>query len=214
MNKMKKSYYFVIGLLFLFLTGCGSNAELEQLKKENSQLKEQMSIQNSSPTETAQEDTDTPIMTEAPSPEPSTPPTPEPTVKKLTKREKYEKYAKQIKVSVYDKKVLPKDYDIGRYSEFIELDYKVVNKSKKSIKGIKGTLNVYDQFEELIMSIGWDISDGTIGAGKTKKITNYGIDYNQFLDSHNQVYNLRYKDMIFKYEMEQVNFSDGYKLKL
>lgn len=63
------------------------------------------------------------------------------------------------------------------------------------------------------MSVDWDISDGTIGAGKTKRVTSYGIEYNQFMDDHNKIYNLKYKDMIFKYEMDQVSFKDGYKLK-
>lgn len=198
---------FAIALFSLFITGCGNNAEMEKLKKENDQLKEQLDLESPAQTEILQENTSTsvPVSTEAP--------TPSPTIKKLTKREKYEQYAKQIKVKVYNKKVLPKNYDIGRYLEFIEFDYKVINKSKKSIKGIKGTMNIYDQFDELIMCMDWDISDGTIGANKIKKVTGYGIEYNQFMDEHNKIYNLKYKDMIFKYEIEQVNFSDGYKLK-
>lgn len=148
-------------------------------------------------------------------PDASTPePTPEPTKKKLTKKEKYQNYAKKIKVKVYDKKVLPIDYDAGRFSEFIELDYKVVNKSPKAVKGIKGILHVYDQFDEKIISIKWNVSEGEIGSVKTKKVTNYGLDYNQFMDSHQQVHSLEFEDMIFKYEMQQVNFKDGYKLKL
>lgn len=140
--------------------------------------------------------------------------TPAPKKKKLTKKEKYKRYAKKIKVKVYDKKNLPIDFNVGRYAEFIELDYKVINKSPKAIKGIKGTLKIYDQFDDHIMSINWDVSVGIIGAGKTKKVTNYGLDYNQFMDSHRKVNDLNYEDMIFKFEMEQVNFSDGYKLKL
>lgn len=139
--------------------------------------------------------------------------TPEPTKKKLTKKEKYQNYAKKIKVKVYDKKVLPIDYDARRFSEFIEFDYKVINKSPKAVKGIKGILNVYDQFDDKIISINWDVSEGKIGAGKTKKITNYGLDYNQFLDTHNKIHSLDFEDMIFKYEMQQVNFANGYKLK-
>ena len=141
-------------------------------------------------------------------------PTPAPTKKKLTKKEKYQNYAKKIKVKVYDKKVLPIDYDARRFLEFIELDYKVVNKSPKAVKGIKGVLHIYDQFDEKIMSIKWNVSEGTIGSGKTKKVTNYGLDYNQFMDSHQKVHSLEFEDMIFKYEMQQVNFTDGYKLKL
>lgn len=136
-----------------------------------------------------------------------------PKSKKETKKEKYKGYANQIEIKVYDKKNLPVDYNAGRFLEFIELDYKIVNKSPKSINGIKGTLKVYDQFDDLIMSINWNAS-AKVKSGKTKKITNRGIDYNQFMDSHQKLYDLKYKDLIFKYEAEQINFSDGYKLKL
>ena len=75
-----------------------------------------------------------------------------PKKKKLTKREKYARYAKNIKLKVYNKKNLPADYNAGRFSDFIEIDYKIINKSPKSIKGIKGILRVYDQFDEQIIN--------------------------------------------------------------
>lgn len=140
--------------------------------------------------------------------------TPVPTKKKLTKKEKYERYAKKVKVKVYDKKNLPIDFNAGRYSPFIEFDYKVINKSPKAVKGIKGILHIYDQFDDKILSLNWDVSVGVIKSGKTKKVTKYGLDYNQFIDTHNKIYNLEYEDIIFKYEIQQINFSDGYKLKL
>ena len=144
---------------------------------------------------------------------PSATQTPAPVKKKNTKKEKYKGYADKIKVKVYNKKNLPVDYNAGRYSEFIELDYKVVNKSPKAIKGIKGTLKVYDQFEDLIVSIEWNISDN-VNSKETKKFTQQGIDYNQFLETHQKLHNEKYKNLIFKYETKQINFSDGYKLKL
>ena len=135
-----------------------------------------------------------------------------PKKKKLSKHEKYARYAKKIKLKVYNKKNLPIDYDAGRFTEFIELDYKIVNKSSKSIKGIKGILSVYDQFDELIINLNWDVSE-KVGAGKTKKITRHGLDYNQFMDEHRKLHELKLKDLTFKFEAEQINFTDGYKLK-
>ena len=186
----------------ILFTACGT-----EQKQNDSNISQATNQVNATPETTVllPSETETPTQPEN---------TPEPTKKKLTKKEKYESYAKKIKLKVYNKKVLPVDYNANRFSDFIELDYKVVNKSSKAIKGIKGTLHIYDQFDEPIMSLQWDVSDGIIGAGKTKKVTNYGIDYNQFLDDHNKVHSLAYEDMIFKYEMEQINFSDGYKLKL
>ncbi len=143
---------------------------------------------------------------------PSATQTPAPAKKKTTKKEKYKGYADKIKVKVYNKKNLPVDYNVGRFSEFIELDYKVVNNSPKAIKGIKGTLKVYDQFEDLIISINWNISDN-VKSKETKNFTQQGIDYNQFLETHQKLYNEKYKNLIFKYEAKQINFLDGYKLK-
>lgn len=43
---------------------------------------------------------------------------------------------------------------------------------------------------------------------------NSRINYNQFIDSHKKLHSLKYKDLTFRYEAKQINFSDGYKLKL
>lgn len=207
---MKKSIKLCCVLVMsgIVVMGCGNqDAELEKLKKENTQLKEQMASGEAAKNADVSAVPETvPVPTEEV-------PAPAPTVKKLTKKERYKQYAEKIKVKVYNKKVLPTNLDIGRYSDFIEIDYKVVNKSPKAIKGIKGTLGIYDQFNEWIMDINWDVSDGKISAGKTRKITSYGIEYNQFMDEHNKLHRLKFEDLIFKYKMEQVNFADGYKLK-
>lgn len=192
---MKKIIPLLTIAILVLSTGCSSSTPQNNNNSSNLQ---DTSKKDTTPKETEPEKSD---------------PTPAPTKKKLTKKEKYQNYAKKIKIKVYDKKILPTDFDARRFSDFIELDYKVINKSPKAIKGIKGVLYVYDQFDEEIISINWDVSVGTIGSGKTKKITNYGLDYNQFLDSHNKIYNLEFEDMIFKYEMQQINFADGYKLK-
>lgn len=118
----------------------------------------------------------------------------------------------KISIEIYGKKNLPKNYDAGRYSDFIELDYKVHNGTSKTIKGIKGVLIVKDQFDEEFMQIQWDISEGKIPSGETKKITDCGIEYNQFNDSHQKLYSLALEDLIFEYNIEQVNFSDGTKI--
>ena len=47
-----------------------------------------------------------------------------------------------------------------------------------------------------------------------KKIYWLWTGYNQFRDDHNQLYTTKFDDMIFKYEIERVNFTDGYKLEL
>ena len=132
----------------------------------------------------------------------------------LSPAERKRKILKKIKVTVYDKKIRPKNYDAGRYSDFIELDYKVENNTKYDIKGIKGILHIKDQFDEKIMDIQCDISIGVIVSGGSKSNTNTGLDYNEFRQAHNKLYSLDYSDLIFEYEIEQVNFTNGKKIKV
>ena len=99
-----------------------------------------------------------------------------------------------------------------RYSEFIELDYKVINNTNRSIKGIKGNLNVYDQFNDLIITIDWDVSEGIIKPHQTIQLNRWGLDYNQFIQEHQKLYATNYEDLIFEYEIEQINFANGDKL--
>lgn len=206
--KHVKKICCLLAVVGMILVGCGtSDKEIEKLIQENAQLKRQMespgTAENTAPPLTTSEPTVIPTE-EAPLPEPPVKP---------TKKERYQQYAKKIKVVVTDKKVLPENWDIERYEDFIEIDYKVVNNSPMAIKGINGTMKVYDQFEERIVNINWDISDGIINAGETKKVTNYGVEYDQFDDSHKKLHRLKFEDLIFKYEAKQINFANGYKLK-
>lgn len=188
--------------LFCMMIGCGKSGEI--IKQENIEIEKHIN----------ENETILPRVTEEGSISPDTEITPNSNKKKLTKKEKYQEYANQVKIQFYDKKILPEDYDLDRYEDFVELDYKVMNNSPVAIKGIKGVLKIYDQFDVYIMSINWDISVGTIDAKTTKKITNYGFEYDEFDSKDEKVYNLAFEDMIFKYEMEQINFANGYKLRL
>ncbi len=218
---MKKIALLMVCVTLLStITACNNNTELKQLRQENEKLKEQLeeltkgdegSRDPSSESENSLRPKSTMTASPAPTLTSTKEPTPEPTKKE---QEKEQEMLKKIEVKVYDKKVLPIDYESGRYSEFIELDFKVKNGTTKTIKGIQGTMEICDQFDETIMNMNWDISEGKIKPGATKKITGWGIDYNQFMNSHQKVYRTAYEDLIFKYHIKQVIYSDGTKVKL
>ena len=48
-----------------------------------------------------------------------------------------DKISASVVVAVIDKKVLPKNYDVGRYSEMLTLKYAIENKSAKTIRQLK-----------------------------------------------------------------------------
>jgi recombinational DNA repair protein RecT len=99
-----------------------------------------------------------------------------------------------------------------KYDEFIELVYRVDNNTDKDIKGIEGVMHVKDMFGKTVMDIGWDILE-SISANKSKTFKGMGIDYNQFMDTHNKLYSTSYDSLIFEYEFKTVIFTDGTTLK-
>lgn len=209
-----------IGSFLLFVKRDDSSeelkAEINQLKEENENLRSQMSsiqttVENQNDTVSSNTDEFEATVEESPSVEPSEAPTPVPT---LSPRQKELELIKKIRVKFYDKKVLPVDYDVDRYSPFIELDFKVKNGTNRDIKGIKGTLYITDQFDEDVMSIDWSISIGTIKKGNTVKCTKYGIDYNQFMEDHQRLYDLSFSDLKFEYSIDQVNYTNGKSFKV
>lgn len=91
-----------------------------------------------------------------------------------------ERFATIVTIAVIDKVVLPKNYDVGRYSELLLLRYALENKSDKAIRQIKGTVIFSDATGDLVGDLPVDI-DMKIPAGKTVKTdTGRGWKTNQF----------------------------------
>lgn len=118
---------------------------------------------------------------------------------------------KQTKVSVkvLGKENLPTNYDVGRYSPFIEFKFSVTNNTSKSIRGVQGTLDIQDLFGETIMRSSLDFTGQTIAAGGTATYSDLGIDVNEFMDEHVKLYNEEYKDLKFDYEVTAIVYDDG-----
>ena len=105
--------------------------------------------------------------------------------------------------------VLGKNIQKGDYSEFILFPYRVTNNSEKNIKGIEGIMHIYDMFGKSIMDIQWDITNGVIEAHNSMTVNDSGLEYNQFMDTHQKVYATAFEDLVFKYEFITVMFTDG-----
>ena len=63
-----------------------------------------------------------------------------------------EKISSSVTVAVTDKTVLPKNYDVGRYSEMLSIKYAIENKSDKTIRQLKGRVIFKDATGD---EVGW-----------------------------------------------------------
>lgn len=130
-------------------------------------------------------------------------------------KEKYEKNKSEmyVKVKVTSKTVTPKNSDNWIFSNYVNFVFKITNNSNKAIKGVEGTLIVYDLFDKEIIQMGCDFTGNTIASGKTITEDDLSYECNEFIDEDMKLFNTDYKDLKFKYEVESIVFSNGKKVK-
>lgn len=113
-----------------------------------------------------------------------------------------------ISVKVTNKINLPVNYDEHRYSERVEFSFLISNNTPQSIKGIKGILTIKDLFGSKIITLNCDFTGKTIGSNQSVTFDGIGIDVNQFMSNHLKLYNEKYSDMIYEYEITEVVYSN------
>jgi len=114
-----------------------------------------------------------------------------------------------VRVTVTEKKNIEKNTSQGRYSNRVEFTFKLENLTTKTIKGIQGTLTIYDLFDKKIISVNCDFTGNTISPNSYIMVGDIGIDINQFMDNHVKLYNEKYGDLKFKYEVKNIVYTDG-----
>ncbi len=188
---MKK--IFAVALALLVFVGCGvksdsdKDKEIESLKKEIEELKKS---EKADVTE-AETESLTEILT-----------------KTVTEAPKQDIQSK-VTVNVVDKINRPTDYNAGRYLPFVEIKTSITNNTNCGIKGVQGVLYIDDLFGERILSLKWDFTGEVIYSGKTVTMNDYGLEVNQFMDEHMKLYNTKYADLKFRYEVRQIVYTDG-----
>ncbi|MEY8338196.1 hypothetical protein AALB16_09250 [Lachnospiraceae bacterium 62-35] len=115
----------------------------------------------------------------------------------------------KIILTVEDKINYEKDTGAWRFRPFVELVCKIENMTDKDIKGIEGGLIVNDLFGKQIITIGWDITGEDIPANGFIRQKDYGIEINEFIDTHMKLYNTDYDDLRFEYKVKQIVYTDG-----
>lgn len=115
----------------------------------------------------------------------------------------------KIIFTVEDKINYEKDTSVWRFSPFVELVCKIENMTDKDIKGVEGELTVNDLFGKQIMILEWDIIGEDIPANGFITQKDYGLEINEFVDTHMKLYDTDYDDLKFEYKVKQIIYTDG-----
>ena len=119
-----------------------------------------------------------------------------------------------VTIAVVDKKVFPKNFESGRYSDFLMIRYALENKSGKIIKQIKGIVSFVDATGDNVGQLHVDF-DQPIQAGATIK-TDTGSGWNLNSFSRGNIEKIAERDfssMKGKFTPLSIAFEDGEILK-
>jgi len=125
-----------------------------------------------------------------------------------------DRISQSVTVAVIGKTILPKNYDVGRYSEMLMLKYAIENKSTKAIRELKGVVRFTDATGDKVGTLPVSFEE-RIGAGKTlQTTTGYGWKLSEF--SNGDIEKIAHTDfnlMKATFEPESVAFEGGEVLK-
>lgn len=121
-----------------------------------------------------------------------------------------EKIAKVVTVAVTNKRTLPKNYDIGRYSEMLVIHYAIQNNSDKAIRQLKGVVSFLDATGDKVGDLPVDI-DQRIAPGQTLKTdTGRGWKLNSFRNGNiEKIAGRDFSSMTARFEAEAIAFEGG-----
>lgn len=122
--------------------------------------------------------------------------------------------SESVVVAVVGKKVLPKNYDVSRFSSMLVLTYAIENRAAKGIKQLKGRVVFKDLTGDLVGDLPTNI-DQAVDAGKTLRTdTGRGWNLNEFRNGDiEKIAATEFEGMTAVFEPESLAFDDGEVLK-
>lgn len=117
-----------------------------------------------------------------------------------------------VTVTLISKQELPKNYDLGRYSEYQQFRIGVQNNTEKPMAGVSGEIKFIDVFDKEVGAVSFRISENIEPAKSATWVG--GRDYNQFIEAHRAVWNLEQGKYTTKFIPEMIVFKDGAKLSV
>lgn len=116
-----------------------------------------------------------------------------------------------VTVALIAKHELPKNYELGRYSEVQLFKFGIKNKSEKEIAGVSGEMEFIDIFDKKVGSVTFRMAEKIKPGGEVT--WEGGRDYNQFISEHKAVWNLEEGKYKTKFVPSAIVFADGSQLK-
>lgn len=125
-----------------------------------------------------------------------------------------ERIGASVVVAVLGTRVLPENYDVGRYSEMLSISYAIENKADKAIRQLKGRVIFKDATGD---EVGWlpvDF-DEPVSAGKTlKTTTGRGWKLSKFSNGDiEKIARRDFSSMTASFEPESIAFEGGEVLR-
>ncbi|WP_062342878.1 hypothetical protein [Novosphingobium sp. CCH12-A3] len=114
-------------------------------------------------------------------------------------------------IAVTNVDVVSQDIMAGRYSDRLNVEVTIENKSAKQISGVRGTVAFKDQFDQEIDQTTFSL-DEDVKPGETRIIKNYGRDLNQFKDEDKKLASIPFAKMKVSFVPEMIVFADGSKI--
>jgi hypothetical protein len=112
-----------------------------------------------------------------------------------------------MNVAVKSKRLLPVNYDAGRYSPEVELALEARNNSDRKVRAYQGTLDVRDLLGNPIILL--EIKDQTpVGPHETHRFEQY-FEINKFIDRDTRFAAEQFGNLRFNWKPEKIVFSDG-----
>lgn len=125
-----------------------------------------------------------------------------------------DRISSSVVVAVVGTRVLPENYEAGRYSEMLSVSYAIENKSDKAFRQLKGQVIFKDATGDTIGSLPVDF-DEPVGARKTlKTTTGRGWKLNKFRNGEiERIAGREFSSMTATFEPDSIAFEGGEVLK-
>lgn len=113
-----------------------------------------------------------------------------------------EKKQQEVDLKILDKNFKEIDFNAGNYQNQIAMKFEFRSNTSKPVKAVKGVVTFYDAFGDKIKSTELKYDEGIAAFG----VEQYDgvMDYNQFIDSDNQLKDIALENLKYDWQVEQV----------
>lgn len=114
-----------------------------------------------------------------------------------------------IQLGVTNKRYQPTNYDAGVYQEAMWFDCSLtLQPGARPTRAVKGALEFCDVFGEPRFVIGYTVND-TLQPGRSHHVSGVGFDFNEFMPAHQWMLATDVDDMVVRFRVDQVMYTDG-----